>query len=73
MTVKDCGFHGSFGIGTNDHDQGNSRNLVEDVWIWASGERLIASNYRSRREVDKRRSGSDSTRGDAHQSCGGLY
>lgn len=54
VTVKECGFHGAFGIGTNDHRDGNSRNLVEDVWIWASGERIIASNYRSHENVWRR-------------------
>ena len=54
VTVKDCGFHGSFNIGTNDHHEGNTRNLVEDVWIWASGERIIASNYRSHENVWRR-------------------
>lgn len=47
VTIKDCGFHGSFGIGTNDHEHGNEHNLIEDVWIWASGERIIAINYRA--------------------------
>jgi hypothetical protein len=48
--IKDCGFHdstngeGVFGIGTNDHSQGNSYNLIEDCWIWGNA-RLIASNY----------------------------
>ena len=54
VTIKDTGFHGPFGIGTNDHDNGNSYNLIEDVWIWASGERIIASNYRSHNNVWRR-------------------
>lgn len=54
MTVKECGFHGSFGIGTNDHTQGNDDNLVEDVWIWAAQSRIIAINYRSQRNVWRR-------------------
>jgi hypothetical protein len=54
VTVKDCGFHGGFGIGTDDHRQGNDYNLIEDVWIWASGERIIAINYRSRYNVWRR-------------------
>ncbi|MEP7155924.1 MAG: hypothetical protein ABI905_09125 [Betaproteobacteria bacterium] len=52
--IKDCGFHGSFGIGTNDHHEGNSYNLIEDVWIWASGQRIIAINYRSHFNVWRR-------------------
>jgi hypothetical protein len=54
VTVKDCGFHGPFGIGTNDHGQGNSHDLIEDVWIWAAGSRLVASNYRSHENVWRR-------------------
>lgn len=48
--IKDCGFHDTsngesvFGIGTNDHTNGNSFNLIEDVWIWGNT-RLIAANY----------------------------
>lgn len=54
VTVKDCGFRGGFGIGTNDHKQGNDHNLIEDVWIWASGRRIVAINYRSRYNVWRR-------------------
>jgi hypothetical protein len=54
VTIKDCGFHGSFGIGTNDHNNGNTRNLIEDVWVWASGQRIIASNYRADQNVWRR-------------------
>jgi hypothetical protein len=54
VTIKESGFHGGFGIGTNDHTQGNSDNLIEDVWIWAAGARIIASNYRSHRNVWRR-------------------
>lgn len=54
VTVKDCGFHGSFGIGTNDHHEFNNDNLIEDVWIWAAGERVIAINYRAHRNVWRR-------------------
>ena len=54
VTVKDCGFHGPFSIGTNDHPHGNEHNLIEDAWIWAAGERIIAINYRSRFNVWRR-------------------
>lgn len=54
ITIKDCGFHGSFGIGTNDHDNGNDYNLIEDVWVWAKDERIIAINYRSNHNVWRR-------------------
>jgi hypothetical protein len=54
VTIKECGFHGSFGIGTNDHNEFSDNNLIEDVWIWASGERIIAINYRSHNNVWRR-------------------
>lgn len=54
ITIKDCGFHGAFGIGTNDHDNGNDYNLIEDVWVWAAGERIIAINYRANHNVWRR-------------------
>lgn len=54
VTLKNVGVHGPLGIGTNDHTQGNTDNLIEDVWVWASGQRIIASNYRSDRNVWRR-------------------
>ena len=54
VTLKDVGFHGPFDIGTNDHHQGNTDNLVEDVWIWSAGARVIAINYRAHRNVWRR-------------------
>lgn len=54
ITIKDCGFHGTFGIGSNDHHEFSDNNLIEDVWIWASRERIIAINYRSHRNVWRR-------------------
>ncbi len=54
VTIKDCGFHGSFSVGTNDHDYGNDYDLIEDVWVWASGSRIIAINYRSHHNVWRR-------------------
>ncbi len=54
VTVRNCGFHGAFGIGTNDHATGNDHNLIEDAWIWASGERIVAINYRARHNVWRR-------------------
>jgi hypothetical protein len=54
VTVKDCGFHGGLGIGTNDHAQGNTDDLIEDVWVWAAGQRIIAINYRAHRNVWRR-------------------
>ena len=54
VTIKDCGFHGGLGVGTNDHHQFNDNNLIEDVWIWASGVRVIAINYRSHKNVWRR-------------------
>jgi len=54
VTLKENGFHGSLAIGTNDHDNGNTYDLVEDSWVWASGERIIAINYRSHNNVWRR-------------------
>jgi chitodextrinase len=54
VTIKDCGFHGAFAVGTNDHHQFNDNNLVEDVWVWASGARVVAINYRSHNNVWRR-------------------
>ena len=54
VTIKDCGFHGGFGIGTNDHENGNTDNLIEDVWAWADQQRIIAINYRAHRNVWRR-------------------
>lgn len=54
VSIKDCGFHGHFGIGTNDHQNGNSYNLIEDVWVWASAQRVIAINYRAHYNVWRR-------------------
>lgn len=60
VTIKDCGFHSArmsggavFFIGTNDHENGNSYNLIEDCWIWGS-ERIIAGNYRSDNNIWRR-------------------
>jgi len=60
VTVKDCGFYDisksadmTFSIGTNDHQMGNSYNLIEDTWIWGSN-RGIAINYRSEYNVWRR-------------------
>lgn len=54
VTLKNCGFHGALSVGTNDHHDGNTDNLIEDVWVWASGARIIAINYRSHRNVWRR-------------------
>ena len=54
VTLRNCGFHGPLMVGTNDHDQGNERNLIEDVWVWASGQRIIAINYRALKNVWRR-------------------
>ncbi len=54
VTLKNCGFHGGLYVGTNDHHDGNTDNLIEDVWAWASGERIIAINYRAHRNVWRR-------------------
>jgi len=58
--IKECGFHSTnqssgavFGIGTNDHENGNNYNLVEDCWIWGQ-ERVIAINYRADNNIWRR-------------------
>jgi len=60
ITIKECGFHSEqqsgssvFGIGTNDHNNGNIYNLIEDCWVWGK-ERVIAINYRSSYNVWRR-------------------
>jgi hypothetical protein len=54
VTLKNVGVHGSLDVGTNDHANGNTDNLIEDVWVWASGQRVIAINYRADRNVWRR-------------------
>ncbi len=54
VTLKDSGINGAFSVGTNDHDMYSDNNLIEDVWIWASGERIVAINYRSHSNVWRR-------------------
>jgi hypothetical protein len=54
VTLKDVGVHGALDVGTNDHDQGNTDNLIEDVWVWAAEQRIIAINYRADRNVWRR-------------------
>ncbi|MEI2781094.1 MAG: DUF1565 domain-containing protein [Candidatus Competibacter sp.] len=60
VTIKDSGFHQStqssgsvFGIGTIDHNNGNTYNLIEDVWVWGNT-RVIAINYRADYNVWRR-------------------
>ncbi len=54
VTIKEVGIHGAMDVGTNDHDQGNTDNLIEDVWVWADQRRIIAINYRAHRTVWRR-------------------
>ena len=54
VVLKDCGFEGGLSIGSNDHNMFSDHNLIEDVWIWAAGERVIAINYRSHFNVWRR-------------------
>lgn len=53
-TIKECSFSNGFTIGTNDHNNGNTHNLVEDVAIIASQKRIIANNYRADYNVWRR-------------------
>lgn len=56
--IKECGVNGSLGIGTNDVSGGatlsNQWNLVEDCWAWASGVRILGSNYQAHNNVWRR-------------------
>lgn len=54
ITIKNSGFHGSFGIGANDHNYNNDYNLIEDVWVWTNNSRISASNYRAHKNVWRR-------------------
>ncbi len=54
VTIKDTSFTGSFSVGTNDHHEGNTHNLIEDVWIWTNNKRSPASNYRAHNNVWRR-------------------
>lgn len=51
--LKNCGFMrsdnanaGILSVGTNDHANGNSYDLIEDCWAWGKA-RLVAVSYRS--------------------------
>ncbi|HMR04822.1 MAG TPA: hypothetical protein PKA88_03580, partial [Polyangiaceae bacterium] len=52
--IKDCGFEGGVGIGTIDHSQGNTHNLIEDVWTWGKNVRAQGSNYRAHHNTWRR-------------------
>jgi hypothetical protein len=52
-TIKDSDFT-VHSASDHDHHQFSDNNLIEDVWIWASGERIIAINYRSHNNVWRR-------------------
>ena len=54
VTVKDTSFTGSFSIGTGDHHNGNTHNLIEDVWISTNNRRVAAINYRAHNNVWRR-------------------
>ncbi len=52
--IKDCGFEGGVGIGTIDHSQGNTHNLIEDGWTWGKNVRAQGSNYRAHHNTWRR-------------------
>jgi len=54
IAIKNSGFEGGFGIGTIDHDQGNTYNLIEDVWLWGENIRSLGSTYRSHHNTLRR-------------------
>lgn len=53
-TIKECFFSNGLTIGTNDHNNGNTHNLIEDVAVIASQRRIIANNYRADYNVWRR-------------------
>jgi len=53
-SLKNIAFDGVFGIGTSDHAMPVQYNLVEDCWIWATGERIIAINYQASKNTWRR-------------------
>lgn len=54
VTIKDTSFTGSFSIGTSDHANGNTHNLIEDVWISTTNRRVAAINYRAHKNIWRR-------------------
>lgn len=54
IVISDSGFHGFFGIGSSDHYEGNTNNLIQDVFIYTAENRSIASNYRSHFNIWRR-------------------
>lgn len=52
--VKRTGIYGHLSIGTIDHSEGCSYNLVEDVWIWGKNSRGNAVNYRAHHNMWRR-------------------
>jgi hypothetical protein len=54
-SIKNCGFIGGFGIGTNDAiTSDNTYNLVEDSWCTAAGIRIIVANYQANKNIWRR-------------------
>ncbi|WP_196138875.1 hypothetical protein [Aliikangiella sp. G2MR2-5] len=54
VAIKNSGIYGGLYVGTGDHHQGNTHNLIEDVWVWAANRRAIAMNYRAHYNVWRR-------------------
>ncbi|WP_196138876.1 putative Ig domain-containing protein [Aliikangiella sp. G2MR2-5] len=54
VVFRNSGFHGPLTIGTNDHDNGNTHNLIEDVWVWTNNWRASAMNYKAHYNVWRR-------------------
>jgi len=54
ITIKNCGFEGGFSLGTIDHDQGVTNNLIEDVWVWGKNARHTVTVYRSHHNTLRR-------------------
>ncbi|MBK9294107.1 MAG: putative Ig domain-containing protein [Oligoflexia bacterium] len=54
VMIKNIGIKGNMSIGTIDHNNGNTNNLIEDVWVSSSGARILASNYRADKNIWRR-------------------
>ena len=52
--IKDCGFELGLGVGSIDHSQGTTHNIIEDVWIWGREVRGLGVNYRAHHNTWRR-------------------
>lgn len=52
--IKNCASLGPISIGTSDHTEGNTDNLIEDCWASVAGARILCTNYRAHRNIWRR-------------------